>query len=838
MTFGNLWPLVLLPLPLLWMGLRWRHTETRTGLVLKAMMLAAVILALTEPLLPVWETKVAVTILADTSASVTDADLKRASEIVAGIEARKGRHWTRIIPFARNPRAPAAEEVAGSIQLRHTGGEAGRATDLEGAIRTAIGAAPPGLAPRIVLISDGKENRGNALRAAWQAARLGVPIDTYVLPGRPRPELRLESVSMPSVAFSGERFPIELHVASPREVEATVSVAAEGKELGETHVSLRSGMNTVRITASVAVAGAVELSGAVRASELGEVRFAQALTLRKPRVLFVSQDPPETEADLLEVLAASQFEVKRAAELEDENLAGYQVVVLNNWDLEGIAPARKADIEDFVQQGGGLLVIGGERNVYVEQKGIEDALDRVLPAKLAPPRSPEGTCVVLIIDKSSSMEGRKMELARLAAIGVVDNLRPIDLVGVLIFDNSNQWAVPIRRAEDRPLIKRLIAGITPDGGTQIAPALAEAYRRILPAPATFKHIVLLTDGISEEGDSLSLAKEAALQRVTISTVGLGQDVNRAYLERVAALAKGKSYFLNDPSMLEQILLRDVMEHTGSTAVEKPLRPIVAKDAEILSGVGMESAPPLKGYVRFIAKPSAETLLLMERKDPLLTRWQYGLGRAAVFTSDAKSRWAADWVNWEGFDRFWANVFRDLLPRSQPGEATLRFDRASGRLEITYRLSRSMAEPARAPDIFALGPDGFRQPVPIRKAAAGVYSGSIEIGERKGLFRIRPVEETRAFPETGYYRQEEELNDYGSNPALLREIANYTGGRFEPRVEEVFASDGRAVASEMSLWPGLLAVALLLNLAELIHRKRKGLREVFLRRAASEGASAA
>jgi len=64
--------------------------------------------------------------------------------------------------------------------------------------------------------------------------------------------------------------------------------------------------------------------------------------------------------------------------------------------------------------------------------------------------------------------------------------------------------------------------------------------------ATYKHIVLLTDGISEEGDSLSLAKEAEAQKVTISTVGLGQDVNRSYLERIATSAGGKSYFLTEP----------------------------------------------------------------------------------------------------------------------------------------------------------------------------------------------------------------------------------------------------------------------------------------------------
>ncbi|MDN4634726.1 VWA domain-containing protein, partial [Sphingomonas sp. PsM26] len=87
-----------------------------------------------------------------------------------------------------------------------------------------------------------------------------------------------------------------------------------------------------------------------------------------------------------------------------------------------------------------------------------------------------------------------------------------------------------------------------------------------------RHIVLLTDGISEEGDSINVAREAAAQRVTISTVVLGQDVNRSYLEKVASFSKGKAYFLIDPSGLEQILLKDVMEHTGSTAIEKPVTP--------------------------------------------------------------------------------------------------------------------------------------------------------------------------------------------------------------------------------------------------------------------------
>jgi hypothetical protein len=420
------------------------------------------------------------------------------------------------------------------------------------------------------------------------------------------------------------------------------------------------------------------------------------------------------------------------------------------------------------------------------------------------------------------MEGRKMELARQSAIGVVENLRPVDMVGVLIFDNTFQWAVPLRRAEDRTMIKRLIAGISPDGGTQIAPALAEAFKRIQVTPATYKHIVLLTDGISEEGDSMELAREANQKHVTISTVGLGQDVNRSYLEKVATSAAGKSYFLTEPQGLEQILLRDVLEHTGSTAIEKTLKPEVVKRAEILDGTDIENAPALKGYVRFDAKPTAETILRLDRKDPLLARWQYGLGRSAVFTSDAKPRWSADWIGWAGFDKFWTNVCRDLLPHAQAGEAVVDFDSASGDLVADYRLGRGVPEPAAVPAIFVIGPDGFQKPIPVKKVAAGTFRGRLQIGPRQGLFRVRPVADSRAFPEAGLYRPEAELADYGSNESLLKQVAEFTGGRFQPSPKAVFEGGSRVIHSSMSLWPGLLALAVVLSLAELVLRKWKGI----------------
>jgi uncharacterized membrane protein len=824
MTFVHPWLLLFALAPILWAVWDWRNSTRHLALALKAASLAAILVALAEPTLPVVESKVAVVFLADTSASLTPADLRTESVLADMLERSRGRHWMRVIPFARTTRAATpAEHAKRGWQLEYTAGAGGRATDLESAIRDGEAGLPAGLVPRLLLVSDGNANLGSAARAIWQAQQLGIPIDTIPLTGRAKPRLLLESVGIPGQVFSGERFPVEITLESPATADAIVELTADGRTIGSNAVALERGVNHLRLDASVNSVGAIALAGKIAAADLGEARFEDAVTLRGPRALVVSRDPATSETHLAHTLEANQFTIDRAPDGVPQNLDAYQLVVINNWDVESISAPRKAALEQYVKRGGGLLWIAGEHNVYVDRQGREeDPLERTLPARLAPPRSPEGTAVVLIIDKSSSMEGRKIELARLAAIGVVENLRSIDSVGVLIFDNSFEWAVPMRKAEDRASIKRLISGISPDGGTQIAPALTEAYQKVMPVSAAYKHIVLLTDGISEEGDSLTLSKQALANHVTISTVGLGQDVNRAFLERVAASADGKSYFLNDPAGLEQILLRDVEEHTGMTAIEKSIAPKILEPAEVLNGVDMAHAPALRGYVRFQARPTAETILEADRGDPLLVRWQYGLGRAVVFTSDAKNRWASNWVEWPGFDRLWANIFHDLLPHAPESETLADFDPASGELVVDYRLSNNVEEPAAIPDIFVLGPNGFHAPLKMGKVTAGHYRGRLGIGSSQGLFRIRPLANSRAFPEIGFYRQEDEMIEYGSNGSLLRQIAAATGGRFQPSPRQIFDPGRRGIHTTMRLWPGLLAFAVALNLVELFLRKWRGL----------------
>jgi hypothetical protein len=174
----------------------------------------------------------------------------------------------------------------------------------------------------------------------------------------------------------------------------------------------------------------------------------------------------------------------------------------------------------------------------------------------------------------------------------------------------------------------------------------------------------------------------------------------------------------------------------------------------------------------------------------------------------------------------------MLPHTQSGEATLAYDNAAGDLVVEYRLARHVHAPEKPPDVFVFGPNDFRQALPMHKIGDGAWRGTVPIGNRQGLFRVRPVQESRLFPETGLYREEEEMNQFGSNEPLLRRISEYTGGRFSPNPADVFDARGRSIPSTMALWPGLLLAALALNLAELVIRKWRGIIDSFQRRRAT------
>ena len=245
--------------------------------------------------------------------------------------------------------------------------------------------------------------------------------------------------------------------------------------------------------------------------------------------------------------------------------------------------------------------------------------------------------------------------------------------------------------------------------------------------------------------------------VTISTVGLGQDVNRAFLEKVARPAQGKSYFLNDPAGPGA---DPAARRGGAHRLHRGGEIDYAEGLEAGAGsgrrghgerarvAGLRALPGASHGRRYAWRPTRRSAAGALAIRP---------GPRAVFTSDAKNRWAANWVAWPGFDK----LVDQHLPRPSAARAGKRNhrrfrprqQRTGGGLSPGAAACRTRP---RFPDIYALGPNGFQAPLKVDKVAAGHYRGRLAIGQNQGLFRVRPVADSRAFPEVGFYRQEDEM----------------------------------------------------------------------------------
>ena len=164
----------------------WRSSARRAALLLKAAAILAVLLALAQPRLTVYETKVALAVLVDTSASVSPADLATASDLATRIQKKRAAgnvtHGSALCarPRARRRRRRAARTGTSSTRPR----EPAHATNLEAALREGVGSLPAGLVPRVA--ADFRRQREPGQRHARHLAGAAVGhSDRYDSAGRP-----------------------------------------------------------------------------------------------------------------------------------------------------------------------------------------------------------------------------------------------------------------------------------------------------------------------------------------------------------------------------------------------------------------------------------------------------------------------------------------------------------------------------------------------------------------------------------------------------------------------------------------------------------------------------
>jgi Ca-activated chloride channel family protein len=207
-----------------------------------------------------------------------------------------------------------------------------------------------------------------------------------------------------------------------------------------------------------------------------------------------------------------------------------------------------------------LPVTDGEQSVYalVDIKAGTVTSIGTMPANIA-----------LVLDRSGSMDGEKMDSLKEAVGYVVDHLGDNDLVSVTIFDDQVETLVPSQPAKNRDEIKVSLAGVIVRGGTQISDGLSAGLAEVKKGIATDRvnRILLLTDGQTwdDEDACLKLADEAGKLGVAITSIGIGDEWNEKLLLQIAERSRGNSHWIRNPIAILDAFRQEV-EGMQSVAV--------------------------------------------------------------------------------------------------------------------------------------------------------------------------------------------------------------------------------------------------------------------------------
>lgn len=664
-------------------------------------------------------------------------------------------------------------------------------TDVGGAIRLATAAFPETGQRRIVLLSDGNENLDDAFSAAVSAKASGVSIDVVPLGAERDNEVSVQRLELPSTLAKGQAFEVKVFVQAARATTAKVQLYRDDQYLGESVVRLEAGKNLFTFPQTLSEPGFYNYDVRVEAPDdnlpQDNRAFGFAWVRGQPRVLVVSTDPAADE-QLAGALKSSELEVQLTdlkgfpaslAELNSYDSIFFCNVAAGDLSREQLRLLESA-VRDF---GVGFVCVGGP-DTYAAGAYRATPLETILPVdmelsskKVLPPGA-----LVLVIDRSGSMMGDKIDLARQAAMGAVQALSDNDYVAVIAFDGAPHIIVDLQKAKNRKQIMGDISRLDAGGGTSMYEPMVRAYEMLREVKASLKHCIILTDGVSTDGDFPGITQKMAENRITVSTVGLGEDLNGALLQQIADLGKGRFYAVPQPTTLPQIFIKETAIILKAAINEEPFTPKLAAASEPVRGIAGDSYPQLLGYVATEPKPRAEIPLVTDKGDPLLAHWQYGLGRTVAFTSDARNKWARNWTTWPQYQQFWRQVAQWSLRRLARADFTAeaRIESGTGRISVEALDARGDFQNFLTLQTVVVGPNGGKQNVTLQQNGPGHYEADFVAAET-GAYLLNVMQMENGQPVAQQIvgtslAHSPELNVGGPNLSLLQRLADLTGGR--------------------------------------------------------------
>lgn len=855
---GLAWLLCLLPLLLFgvfrsFADLPWQQ---RVGsFLVRCAFFLAIVLSLSQPQEKEESKRVCTVALVDASTSVSDESLtlflKKFETLRA---ARKEPDELRLVAFAGDarevPLAVGEDESPRDItatELRQ--GLSVGATDVEGALRLASALERRDCVNRLQLSTDGIETRGDALDAVSAARARGVRIFTDLLQKAPQADAAVVAVELPSGVRTGEPFEVRV------KLEATAAVTGDLRlyqgdmlnglggvrkvelKLGEHHESFES---VVRVPGDVSYR-AVFVPDSTDQFEQNNEFVSSVEVPGPPRVLLVDRKP-EQATYLAQALASQQLDVDVRAPLAMPQslaeLGPFHFVILSDLARADVSRGAEMLLEQYVRGGGGLLYSGGEA-AYGPGGWQGSRLEKILPVTMDSHKEKElpGVAMALVIDRSGSMTGLPLAMAKEACNATLGVLDGNDLLEVIAFDSEPQRFVNMQPARYRARIERSVSTILPGGGTEIFRSLDMAYQDLAATEARRKHIILLTDGNAGSDGIYELASTAFAEGITITTVGLGGGVNGSLLAMIAEAGGGRYHEADDPSRLPRIFTRETELISKKAAIDDWFPVSVVTGAEFLKGVGMGAAPLLRGYTSTqLGSAPSQLILASDRGEPILARRPVGLGYTLAWTSDLKARWATDWLKWATFGRFIAQLVREhqksddteirpmevrvegeeLIATLEAYDAAENFDDAL-RSSLTVRHMKKEAKDVAAEEAVVL----------FQHVAPGLYQARVSLPEF-GAYAVKAAHQhvmedgrrvaagvsfasvTRPYPE--------EFADLAPRPEVLQRYAELGGGKMNPEAVDVWAPQGDAVLTRVGRQNDFILLAVFLFLLDLLLRR--------------------
>jgi Ca-activated chloride channel family protein len=764
-----------------------------------------------------------VVFVVDDSLSVGDEGKGEAEKFLDQATAAAGKNKVAFVRFGAEPGNVVSERGATVVTNK-------QGTNIAAALEVARAAIPPSHVPRLVLLSDGNQTSGDAMRTALQG---DAPVFTIPLSARSEPEVQVSGVNVPVQIRDGEPFYVEVVIDSNHEDEGEVEVFRNAHRVVAEKVKIKPGANTFRFRQQITGERMAEFTAQIKGfhDKLLDNNSAKGLVFSsgKPRVLIVDSDPKQSRqlAFALEQ-EGIKVDIRPAQGIPDtiSDLQNYELLVLSNVPATAMTTRQMNNIRTYVQDlGGGLVMIGGDQ-AFGLGGYYKTTIEEILPVRSDFEKEKEkpSLAMVLVIDKSGSMGGVKIEMAKDAAKAAVELLGPKDKVGVIAFDADVFWVAEVQSASNKAQILDKISTIEAGGGTIMGPPMEAAYEALQNTPAKLKHVIVLTDGVSEPADFEGITQNMVQAKQTCTTVAVGDDCDFKLLQEIAQIGNGRYYHAEDPTNIPQIFAKETVTASKSAINEQPFIPLVTRPSQVIADIKFDDAPFLLGYVTTRPKPTSELILSTEKGDPLLSWWRYGLGMTVAFTSDAKSRWSAEWLSWPGYSKFWAQVIRHAMRKSDAKGIFVQVDQKDRAAKVTLdaiRTDGKYLNEATA-ELTVIEPLGGERKVTMTQTAPGRYIGEFPT-DKIGTYHVSMTQQVKGQQPTQQSRglvvnYDDELRIRPTDEKWLESIAHASGGTFRPDPESVFALDARSASQPIPLWPYLLMIAAVIFLADVALRR--------------------